>query len=106
MRPKAAPAAASTMPPNILSRRPAWEHPADPSNTWRRLSFLFEHVLFAKPVPTFAGHALVCQRHALDLAAVAEAKLHRPGCARRRLARKKFAIHPIHLGHVRDVGQH
>src|SRR5215472_17687853 len=47
-----------------------------------------------------------CQRHALDLAAIAEPKLHRPRRACRRVNRKKFTIYPIHFRHVRDVSQY
>ena len=38
---------------------------------------------------------LICQSNALDLATIAEPKLHRPGRARRRIYREKFAKHPI-----------
>jgi hypothetical protein len=36
------------------------------------------------------------QRHALDPAAVAEAQLHGPGGARRRIDWEEFALHAIH----------
>jgi hypothetical protein len=47
-----------------------------------------------------------CQRHTLDFAAVSEPKLHRPRRAGGRINREKFAIYPIHLWHVRNIGQH
>src|SRR5262249_51990896 len=56
--------------------------------------------------PASGAHPPARQCHALDLAAVAEPKLHRPRRACRRVNRKKFTIYPIHFRHVRDVSQY
>ncbi len=56
-----------------------------------------------------AGHvdlSSVCQCHTLDLAAVAEPKLHRPRGAGGRINREEFAVRAVYLCHVGNVGQH
>src|SRR3990172_12977761 len=58
------------------------------------------------PVPFNLDTRSVHERHALDLAAVSEPKLHRPRSARRRIDGEEFAIDPVHLVQVRDIRQH